>query len=120
MAKVVQWDLCIVGKSVLANGETHIGVQVVSNAWWFGGADYDESRLSWLIGKWSEEVVIDRTGQGMLELLFQDMRGPYQVVPCLIFYSAQGDTVKIKRILPLSGIDIRRGIDVMLESADHG
>lgn len=110
----VQWDLCIVGKSVLPTGETHIGIQVASNAWWREGSDHDDSRLSWLVGEWSEEV-IDRIGQSNLEWLFRDMKGPYRVIPCLILYRAPGDTVKIEQIIPLSYPDIQQGIQTMLE-----
>ena len=113
-----RWDLCIVGKSILPTGKTHIGVQVVSNAWWFKGSDYDDSRLSWLIGKWSEEVVIDQAGQGKLEWLFRAMQGPYRVIPCLIFYEAPGDAVKIKGIYPLEIRHIQRGIQAILSSVE--
>ena len=113
-----RYDLCIVGKSILPTGESHIGVQVVSNARWWKDSDYDDSRLSWLIGKWSEEVVIDHAGQGKLEWLFRDMQGPYQVIPCLIFYEAPGDTVKIVGIHPLENRHIQRGIQAILVSIE--
>jgi len=111
----IYWDAALVGKSMLSAGEAHIGIQVLSNSWWWQGNDFDDSALSWLIGKWGEDVVFGRDWH-LLGNLFKGMEGPYQVIPCLIMYEVHGDTIKVLQVLPLQDVDIQHGIRAMLES----
>lgn len=107
-------DLALVSCHAMRGDGKAIFVSVFTNSWMSGNVDCYGSDLAAAIETIGEEEVFGNSFS-KIEALFDRMRGDYEAVPAILFYTFDSDTetANIEQVVPLEQCDIWPGIEAM-------